>query len=202
MSLSVRAVLGLGLVLAAGAPAAADQVEELTLAVGRLRGQLAGLEALLRQREESLEGLRKELRAVADEVGGMKDRPAAPLSGPFLAAPPPSSDTVGVARVAVFAPRLDLDSTRRHDALFLKVRRIEAVAIRVVAETEMGSDQTSTDLPIDQNGGLYIVEWSTSEGHNYSLVLRDGASNQPAATVQVKPLQNQGRFIFVGYRVE
>ena len=32
------------------------------------------------------------------------------------------------------------------------------------------------DLPIDQSGALYLVEWSTSEGHVYNLVLRDGAT--------------------------
>jgi len=39
------------------------------------------------------------------------------------------------------------------------------------------------DLPIDQSGALYLVEWSTSEGHVYNLVLRDGASGQLAASV-------------------
>jgi hypothetical protein len=63
-------------------------------------------------------------------------------------------------------------------------------------------DAVFADLPIDQNGALYLVEWSTTDGQSYNLVLRDGASGQPAATVPVKPLQNQGRFVFVGYRVE
>ena len=62
--------------------------------------------------------------------------------------------------------------------------------------------EVQTYLPIDQNGALYLVEWSTTDGQSYNLVLRDGASGQPAATVPVKPLQSQGRFVFVGYRVE
>jgi hypothetical protein len=58
------------------------------------------------------------------------------------------------------------------------------------------------DLPIDQNGALYLVEWSTSEGHAYNLVLRDGASGQPAASVPVRERQSEGRFALVGYRVD
>ena len=58
------------------------------------------------------------------------------------------------------------------------------------------------DLPIDQSGALYIVEWATSDGNAYGLELKDGTSAQVVAAVQVKQLQSQGRFIFVGYRVE
>ena len=130
-----------------------------------------------------------------------------PVAQPFLSGPPPSTDAVGVSKVAVFAPRVVVDSARQHDSVFLKVRRVEAGAIRAVADVELGSDQMQVDLPLDQNGALYIVDWQTSEGQTYSLLLRDGSagtdsSAQPAATVQVKPLQNQGRFLFVGYRVE
>jgi hypothetical protein len=46
------------------------------------------------------------------------------------------------------------------------------------------------------------VEWSTSDGNAYFLQLKDGASAQTVAQVQVKQLQSQGRFIFVGYRVD
>ena len=45
-------------------------------------------------------------------------------------------------------------------------------------------------------------EWQTSEGHSYALVLEDGASGLPAATVQVRPQQTKGRFLFVAYRVD
>jgi hypothetical protein len=58
------------------------------------------------------------------------------------------------------------------------------------------------DLPIDQSGALYVVEWSTAEGHVYTLLLRDGASGQPAASVPVRDKQSEGRFVFVGYRVD
>ena len=33
-------------------------------------------------------------------------------------------------------------------------------------------------------------------------LLKDGATGQTAASVQVKPQQAQGRLIFVGYRLE
>ena len=78
----------------------------------------------------------------------------------------------------------------------------EPGAVRTLGEVELVPEATSVDLPLDQNGALYLVEWSTSDGHAYNLVLRDGASGQPAATVPVRPLQSQGRFVFVGYRVE
>ena len=47
-----------------------------------------------------------------------------------------------------------------------------------------------------------MVDWPTSEGYNYSLILRDGASHHSAATVMVKQLQNEGHFILVGYRID
>jgi hypothetical protein len=107
-----------------------------------------------------------------------------------------------VARGAVFAPRIEVDSFLRHDTVVLKLRRVEASAVRPVAEVQLDPDENGVDLPIDQSGALYIVEWSTSEGHVYNLVLRDGASGQPAASVPVKEKQNEGRFVLVGYRVE
>ena len=98
--------------------------------------------------------------------------------------------------------RLEAEAQRRRDIVFLKVRRVEAGAVRLVAEVELSADQPYVDLPIDQSGALYIVEWSTSDGNAYALQLKDGTSTQVVATVQVKQLQSQGRFIFVGYRVE
>jgi hypothetical protein len=149
-----------------------------------------------------LDALSRDLRAVGSEVAAMKDRGGATTAGPFLAAPPPASDTVGVAKTAVFAPRVEAEATRRRDVVVLKVRRIEAGEVRPVASLELGTDQVAADLPIDQSGALYVVDWATSEGHSYNLVLKDGATGLPAATAQVKPLQNEGRFLFVGYRVE
>jgi hypothetical protein len=82
------------------------------------------------------------------------------------------------------------------------VKRIEAGAIHKIAEVELQSDASGVELPLDQNGALYLVEWVTTEGQSYNLVLKDGASGQPAASAPVKALQAQGRFVFVGYRVE
>ena len=109
---------------------------------------------------------------------------------------------MGVAKVAVFAPRLEAEAQRRRDIVFLKVRRVETGLVRLVAELELPADQPGVDLPIDQSGALYIVDWTTSDGNAYGLQLKDGTSAQVVATVQVKQLQSQGRFIFVGYRVE
>jgi hypothetical protein len=187
---------------ALSASSGAGQEADLIAEIGRLRGHVAFLETQIRQRDEAIDGVRKDMRGLSEEVGGLKDRIASPLSGPFLAAPPPSSDTVGVAKVAVFAPRIEVDSPRRHDLVNLKVKRLEPGGARVVEETELGTDQLGVDVPIDQNGGLYVIDWSTAEGLSYSLLLKDGASGLTAATAQVKPLQNEGRFILVGYRID
>ncbi len=192
----------------ARAQARPGDVGDVMAEVLELRRQVAGLHLILRQRDEMLDGMRKELRGVGDEVLALRERVAPPVALPFLSGPPPSTDSVGVAKVAVFAPRVAVDSARRHDIVFLQVRRVEAGGLRQVADVELGGDVLAADLPIDQNGALYIVDWKTSEGQTYNLLLRDGAGGpdvpggQPAASVQVKPLQSQGRFIFVGYRVE
>jgi hypothetical protein len=195
----------LAAVLLVGPAARGDELTELRAEVGRLHGEMARLETARREREDAIAGMRQDVRLLSEGLDSIRDNlkdRLVPVAGPFLAAPPPSSDSVGVAKFAVFAPRLEGESPRRRDTVFLKLRRIEAGGIRTVAEFELGSDQTTVDVPVDQNGALFLVEWSTSEGHSYSLVLKDGASGLPAATVQVKPLQSQGRFLFVGYRVE
>ncbi len=169
--------------------------------VMRLQTELALLRDTQKVRDEFLETVRQELVGVRGDVRDMRERPQ-PVAAPFLAGPPASSDKLGVARGAVFAPRIEVDSFLRHDTVVLKLRRVEASAVRPVAEVQLDPDQNGVDLPIDQSGALYIVEWSTSEGHVYNLVLRDGASGQPAASVPVKEKQNEGRFVLVGYRVE
>ena len=169
--------------------------------VMRLQAELALLRDTQKARDEFLEGVRHELVGVRDDVREMRERPQ-PVAAPFLAGPPASSDKLGVARGAVLAPRVEVDSFLRHDTVVLKLRRVEASAVRPVAEVQLDPDENGVDLPIDQSGALYIVEWSTSEGHVYNLVLRDGASGQPAASVPVKEKQSEGRFVLVGYRVE
>jgi hypothetical protein len=169
--------------------------------VMRLQTELATLRDTQKARDEFLETVRQELVGVRGDVREMRERPQ-PVAAPFLAGPPASSDKLGVARGAVFAPRIEVDSFLRHDTVLLKLRRVEASAVRPVAEVQLEADENGVDLPIDQSGALYIVEWSTSEGHVYNLVLRDGASGQPAASVPVKEKQNEGRFVLVGYRVE
>lgn len=185
-------------------PALAFQAEEAMLGeIGRLRGRVVFLEEQLRQRDEMLAGMGKDLKALADALGDVKERLGpAPLGGPFLDAPPPPSDTVGVAKQVVLQPRLEIDSSVRHDLVSLRLRRIETGGVRPVADLEIGSDTLGVDLPIDQNGAVYLLEWSTSEGFNYNLVLRDAATGRSAALAQVKQLQNQGRFLFVGYRLD
>ena len=185
------------------APAAqADKIDELQAEVGRLRAQLLAVEGVVRLREEQLVVLAREIREMGQDVKALKAPQPQPIAGPFLSGPPASSDTAGIAKVAVFAPRVEVDSSRRHDTVFLKLRRIESDGVALLGEAEIGQDGTGTELSLDKSGALYVLEWATSDGHSYNLLLKDGASGQTAASVTVKPLQAQGRFLFVGYKLE
>lgn len=192
------------LILLHAVPVLAFQAEEAMLGeIGRLRGRVAFLEEQLKQRDEMLAGMGRDLRSLADALGDVKERLGpAPLGGPFLQSPPSPSDSVGVAKQLVLQPRLEIDSALRHDLVSLKLKRIETSGVRLVAELELGTDVLGVDLPIDQNGAVYALEWSTSEGFNYNLILRDSATGRSAALVQVKQLQNFGRIIFVGYKLD
>jgi hypothetical protein len=170
--------------------------------VRRLRAEVSTMRIELFQRTDAFLAMKSDLGALREEVRASRERGGASVSTPFLAGPPVPSDLLGVAKTAVFAPQVAVDSTRRHDTVTLRVKRIETGAIHKVAEVELTADAQTVDIPLDQNGALYLVEWSTSEGQVYDLILKDGASGQPAASVPVKALQAQGRFVFVGYRVE
>ena len=179
----------------------AQEANVLRSEVSRLQSEVALLRGSLGERDDLLGKVREELVGVREDLRELRDRPQ-PVAAPFLAAPPAGSDRLGVAKGAVFAPRVEVESFLRHDTVVLKLRRVEAAAVRTVAEVELTPDMNGVDLPIDQSGALYLVEWSTPEGHVYNLVLRDGASGQPAASVPVKEKQSEGRFALVGYRVD
>jgi hypothetical protein len=178
-----------------------QDADALRSEISRLQSEVALLRGSLRERDALLGTVREELAGVREDVHELRDRPQ-PVAAPFLAAPPVGSDRLGVAKSAVLAPRVEVESFLRHDTVVLKLRRVEAAAVRTVAELELTPDASGVDLPIDQSGALYLVEWATSEGHLYNLVLRDGASGQPAASVPIKEKQNEGRFVLVGYRVD
>jgi hypothetical protein len=180
---------------------AQDEAAGLRSEVNRLKGEVGLLQGALKERDALLSRVAEELVGAREDLKELKDRPQ-PVAAPFLAAPPPSSDKLGVAKTAVLAPRVEVESFLRHDTVILKLRRVEAGAVRTVADLELTPDAAGVDLPLDQSGALYLVEWSTSEGHFYNLLLRDGASGQPAASVPVKEKQSEGRFAFVGYRVD
>ena len=199
---TLRRAFLVALSLASPVLAATDEVTVLRAEMGRLRGEMSALEGEKKRWEAGVSELRESMKAVSDGVDVLRDRVATPVAAPFLSAPPPSSDTVGVAKVAVFAPRVEAEAQRRRDIVFLKLKRVEAGQVKLVAEVELPADQAGVDLPLDQNGALYIVEWATSDGNAFNLQLKDGTSALTAAFVQVKNLQSQGRFIFVGYRVE
>lgn len=179
---------------------ASPDVSALQAELLRLQSKVSALEATTRKRDEALDALKGDLKLIEAGMTELRSRPSIVPSEPFMAAPPPSSDAVGVAKTVVFAPRIEADTTKRRDLVILKVRRVEAGGVQPVGEKELGEE--GVDLPIDQNGALYIVDWSTTEGQTYNLVLRDGTSGQAAATAQVRVQQTQGKFIFVGYRAE
>jgi hypothetical protein len=195
-------MLALVLLLLAPAQEAHADVGAMFGEVRQLRGELSTLRLELFQRTEALQAMKGEFETLREEVRSSRERSAPSVAAPFLAGPPVPSDLLGVAKTAVFAPRVEADNTRRRDTVTLRVKRIEAGAIHKVAEVELLSDAPGVELPLDQNGALYLVEWVTTEGQTYNLVLKDGASGQPAASAPVKALQAQGRFVFVGYRVE
>ena len=166
-----------------------------------MRKQIALLEIALKERATVLDLMAGQVRAVQSDVADIKARPVPP-SSPFMGGPPASSDTVGVAKTVVFAPRLEADNTRRRDLVKIRVRRLEASGSRPVGgEVELGADGF-VDLPIDQNGGLYVADWSTTDGQTFTLILRDGATGQEAASAKITTLQSQGSFLFVGYRLD
>jgi len=178
-----------------------QEADALRSELTRLQSEMVLLRGALRERDALLGTVREELVGVREDLRELRDRPQ-PVAAPFLASPPAGSDKLGVAKGAVLAPRVEVESFLRHDTVVLKLRRVEATGVRTVAEVELTPDASGVDLPIDQSGALYLVEWATSEGHVYNLVLRDGASGQSAASVPVKEKQSEGRFALVGYRVE
>jgi hypothetical protein len=203
------------LVLLAAAPAAAvepaarpaqaaqqdQEAGSLRGEVSRLKGEVSRLEDEVASRDKLLGSVRDQLGGVREDLRALQERPQ-PVAVPFLSAPPMGSDRLGVAKGVVLAPRVEVESFLRHDTVALRLKRVEASGLRLVGELELTPDLSGVDLPIDQNGALYFVEWSTAEGHVYNLVLRDGASGQTAASAPVKEKQSEGRFALVGYRVE
>jgi hypothetical protein len=180
-------------------PALGQDEGALAAEIERLQRRVAALEERLRERDAALAELAAELRALA---GIVEAKPVLGVAAPFLAAPPAASDLVGVARAAVFAPRLAVDARVGHDTLFVRLRRIEADRVVTVAEAELTQDMADLELRLDRSGALYALEWWTAEGHSLALALRDGATALPAATAQVKPQDARGRFLFVGYRLD
>ncbi len=176
---------------------------DLTPVMAELRGlrqQVTLLEQAVRQRDAALGDVRTQMQALGSELAEVKERSVPPPSSAFMGGPPLASDAVGVAKAVVFAPRLEGDNVRRRDLVKVRVRRVEPGGFRPVGEVELGQEGT-VDLPLDQNGALYVADWSTGDGQTFTLVLRDGASLQEAATVKVRPEQAEGHFLFVGYRL-
>ena len=191
--------------IARGVRAAAATL--LLLTAGPARGQDGPIDEDVKRLRDEMRGLQSSVQGMSKELGRelafVRDRLSLVIATTFLSAPPPSSDVVGVARVAVFAPRIEAEIGRERDALHLRVKRVDASGVRPVGgDIQVPAGQLQVALPVDQNGALYIVEWWTSEGYSYSVQLRDGASELTAATVQVRPLQNKGRFLYVAYKLE
>jgi hypothetical protein len=189
-----RLTVALCLVLAAASGVQAQESSTLT------SEEIEHLRAEVQKMGSSIQTMSRDL---GRELAFVRDRLSLVIATTFLTSPPPSSDVVGVARVPVFGPRIEAETSRQRDALNVRVKRYDASGLRQVGnDIEVGSGQLQAVLPVDQNGALYVIEWWTSEGYTYSVQLRDGASELPVATVQVRPLQNKGRFFYVAYRLE
>lgn len=192
--------LGLVLLMAMSLTQSAPSEESVRLQsdLRGLRQQVAGLEHQLAEQAQRVEAMRSDVNEVKTEAVELRKAMLDPTALPFMAAPPESSATAGVSKTVVFSPKVEADPVRRRDAVTLTVRRVEASGLRAVGEVTL-SGETSVGLPLDRSGALYVVEWSTVDGQSFDLLLRDGLTGQVAATVQVRPLQSQGRFLFVGY---
>ena len=166
-----------------------------------MRQQIALLEIALRERARVLDLMAGQVRAVQSDVadikGGRCRRPARSWAGRR-----PRRTRSGSRRRSCSRRALEADNTRRRDLVKIRVRRLEASGSRPVGgEVELGADGF-VDLPIDQNGGLYVADWSTTDGQTFTLILRDGATGQEAASAKITTLQSQGSFLFVGYRLD
>jgi hypothetical protein len=189
------AVVGMAAGLLPGVAQQRASVEAIELA--RLAQQIDALETLLQKRLDAIES---HVSTVTASLGQMEGD-AEWVAASFLANPPQSSDLVGMAGTPVFAPQLDVDSPARHDIVFLSIMRLDAEGANLVGRAELTEAVGATALPLDRNGALYVAQWTTSEGHDYDLILRDGLSGRVAATVKVGPYERTGSFVFVGYGV-
>jgi hypothetical protein len=177
---------------------ASEEASRLHADLHGLRQQVAGLERQLMEQGQRLEGMRSDASETKTELAELRKAMLDPTALPFMAAPPESSATAGVGKTVVFSPKVEADPVRRRDSVTLTVRRMESSGLRTVGEATL-SGENSVGIPLDRSGALYVVEWSTVDGQTFDLLLRDGLTGQVAATVQVRPLQSQGRFLFVGY---
>ncbi len=187
--------------LALAAPQQPPDSEEVARLAGEVRGlrqQVALLEKQLRDGLGQIDELSKNVDSVRSSLTELGRSLSDAGAAPFTAAPPPTSATAGVAKTVVFSPRVEADPVRRRDVVNLVVQRLDGGRFRPVGDASLASE-TAVTLPLDRSGALYLVAWSTPDGQTFDLVLRDGLTGQVAATVQVRPLQSQGHFIFVGY---
>lgn len=175
---------------------------EVAVELARLRTQVFVLQQALEARDERLGEMGKALVALGAEMARLAERDQDGVAQTFLSGVPEGSDSAGAARVVVFDPQVRIESTTFHDTLDLRVRRIEAEGLVAVGQASIPSVSQTAALPIDRNGALYAAEWETSPGHDFSLLLVDGASGHTVATVRVRPQLSAGRLLFVGYRTE
>jgi hypothetical protein len=176
-----------------------DSGERALRAIGRLEARLVWLEGAQAESREERSTLLRELR---DLRVLLEARTGPGPAAAFVVAPPASSDAVAAARSVVFAPKIEVLAARRHDTVFLKLRRIEQEGVLPLGEFELAQTESRIDVPIDRSGGLYVLDWATAEGYAFQLELKDGASGRTAALVEVKPEEAKGRFLFVGLKLE
>ncbi len=176
-----------------------DSGERALRAVERLQARLGSLESAQAESRDERSALIRELR---DLRALLESRTGPGPAAAFVVAPPASSDAVAAARSVVFAPKVEVVAARRHDTVFLRLRRIEQEGVVALGDLELAQTESRLDVSIDRSGGLYVLDWATAEGYAFQLELKDGASGRTAAVVEVKPEEAKGRFLFVGLKLE
>lgn len=186
--------VAVGLALPSLGPCAEEDCSGLRADVSRLEAQVSDKDGVIREMRDEAQATSREVAELRRELEGL-------VAAPFLAGPPPGSDTAGVAEHAVFDPCIEVDLSQRHDLISFTLKRVKMHSAPAVRSFDLVADQENVSVPLDRNGALYVAEWVTSEGYTLTLTLRDGLTGQVAATARIRPHQRAGRFIFVGYAV-
>ena len=146
-----------------------DPGAEMGAMIGELRALRAEVSTIrieVFQSTDAFLAMKDDLGALREEVRSSRERGPLPRSPPrSWPVPPVPSDLLGVAKTAVFAPRVEvgLHAPPRHRDPPGEAHRRRARSTRW-RRWSSPSDAAGVDLPLDQNGALYLVEWLDRRG--------------------------------------